>query len=172
MGNVGSLFTMTLTALLVPLIMGKIPYFKRPSVIARRVVKKQLPGWVSFAELFFFVVSMAVLFPLLFLIENHAHQFFHHGRNIIVSIQPSFSADMIFFLIQALAPLIMALPLCMLLANLISWLIPPIRKIEYKVMAEGVPGYNWHDLNFGLIKASVIISPVCIILDVISLVRL
>jgi hypothetical protein len=66
----------------------------------------------------------------------------------------------------------MALPLGMLLANFMSWLVPPIRNIENKLMAEGVPGYTWHDLNFGLIKFSLVAIPVCVILAVISLIQI
>jgi len=172
MGSIVSLIAMTLTAILVPRIVGSMPYLNRKDVIARRAAKAQLPGWVSLAEFVFFIASMAVILPLFFSIENHAHQFFHHGRSMLGSIQPALSPDLIFFLIQILTPLIMAMPFGMLLANLLSWLIPPIRNIEYKTMAEGVPGYNWHDLNFGLIKAIIIISPVCIILAIISLIQL
>jgi hypothetical protein len=86
--------------------------------------------------------------------------------------QSTISADLIFWMIQLFAPALIALPLGMILGNLISWLIPPIRNIEYKIIAEGIPGYNWHDLNFGLIKFSLIISPICVILIAISLIQL
>ena len=171
MEDVGSLISITLTIFLVPLVLRRIPYFKRQDVKARRAAKAKLPGWVSAAEMSFFVASEVLLVPVLFSIENHVHQVFHQGRNIVGSIQPSFSADLIFWLIQVIAPLVFSLPLGMLLANLISWLIPPIRKIEYKIMDEDVPGYTWHDLNFGLIKAILIMSPVCLILASISLIR-
>jgi hypothetical protein len=172
MGNLSSLIAMTLTAILVPLVARRIPYFKRPAVVARRAAKAQLPGWVSIAELIFLLVSEAVLIIPFYLIERYAHQALHPGRNFLAPMQPSFSADLIFWLIQALAPLIMTLPLGMLLANLISWSIPPIRNVENIIIEEGVPGYNWHDLNFGLIRYSLIASPICVILTVISLIQL
>jgi hypothetical protein len=172
MGNFGSLVSIALMAILVPLVLSKLPYFRRPDVAARRAARAQLPGWVSLVELFFFGASEVVLIVLFFLTENYAHRVLHQGRNILGSIQPDSSADLIFWLIQVLGPVIMALPLSMLLANLISWLIPPIRNIENNLIAEGAPGYTWHDLNFGLIKFSLVSSPICVILAAVSLMRL
>jgi hypothetical protein len=146
-----------------------MPYFRRPDVVARRIARSQLPGWVSLVELMFFGVSAGVLIVLFFFIENHAHRSLHQGSGMLVSAPPASSFGIIFWLLQILAPVILALPLGMLMANLISWLILPIRKIEDKVMAEGVPGYTWHDLNYGLIKFCLLASPVCAILTVISL---
>jgi hypothetical protein len=129
-------------------------YFRQPDVVARRVVKAQLPGWVSLVEMIFFGVSVGALTVLFFSIQRHAHQARHEGRDILASAPPVSSVYFIFWLIQTLVPVIMALPLAGLLANFMSWLIPPIRNIGNKLMAEGVPGFTWHDLNFGLIKAS------------------
>lgn len=171
MGNLGSITTMVLTIILVPLVVGRIPYLRRPDVVGRRVAKAQLPGWVTLVELLIFAASEGALVIFFFIIESYAYRTLHHGRSMPGSIQPSLSVDLVFFLIEVSAPVIMALPLGMLLANVISWLIPPIRNAEYKIMAEGVPGYNWRDLNLGLIKASLIISTVCVILCAICMVR-
>jgi hypothetical protein len=171
-GNIGSLITISLTIILVPWILGRMPYFRRPDVIARRIAKSQLPGWVSLVELMFFGVSAGLLIVLFFLIERHAHRSLHQGRDMLASAPPASSFDFIFWLIQVLVPLILALPLGMLLANLISWLILPMRRIEDKIMAEGVPGYTWHDLNYGLIKFCLLALPVCAILSVISLIQI
>ncbi len=171
MGNLGSLITIPLTIILVPLVLSRIPYFRQPGVVARRVAKKQLPGWVSLVELIFFGVSEGVLIILFFSIEGHAHRALHQGRDLLGSAPPASFVGSIFWLIQVLAPVMTALPLGMLLANSMSWLVPPIRDIENKIMAKGVPGYTWHDLNYGLIKFSLIASPVCIILTLISLLR-
>jgi hypothetical protein len=167
--NIGSLIAMSMTIILVPWVLGRMPYFRRPDVVARRIAKSQLPGWVSFLELIFFGVSIGVLIVLFILVEEYAHRSLHQGRDMLASAPPASSFGFIFWLIQILATLILALPLGMLMANLISWLILPIRKIEDKVMAEGVPGYTWHDLNYGLIKFCLLASPVCAILIVISL---
>jgi hypothetical protein len=171
MGNFGSLITIQLTIILVPSVLHRMPYFRRPAVVARRVAKAQLPGWVPLVEMIFFGISEGVLFYLFFLIERYAHQALHEGKGILGSAPPTTSVGFIFWLIQIPAPLTMVLPLGMLLANLISWLIPPIRNRENKIMAEGVPGYTWHELNYGLIKFSLVTSPVCVILTVISLIR-
>jgi len=171
MRNITSLIAMASAMILVPWILHSIPYFTRPHVIARRVAKAKLSGWVSLVELFLFGVLCAGLTTVFFLIEGHAHQALHHGRPILTSIKASYSADLIFWMIEVLTPLMLALPLGMLMANVISWLIPPIRKAEHGIMEEGVPGYKWHDLNYGLIKAALVIWPLCMILDFISLVR-
>jgi len=161
---------MVLTIISVPWLLSRIPYFNRSDVVARRNVKAKLPGWVSFAEFVFFGASTAMLSIFFFMLEKHVHQVFYPNRKFLSSINPSFSTDSIFLFIQALTPVILALPLSMLLANLISWLIPPIRNAENGVMAEGVAGYTWHELNRGLIKATLIMVPVCLILVSISLI--
>jgi hypothetical protein len=171
MEDPGSLITIPLTIILVPLILRHMPYFRRPDVVARRHAKAQLPGWVSLIEMILFGVSVGVLIILFFLIEGHAHQALHQGRNMLGSAPPASSAGFIFWLIQVIAPVIMALPQGMLFANFLSSLLPPIRNIEDEIMAEGVPGYTWHDLNYGLIKLSLVISPVCVVLIAISLIR-
>jgi hypothetical protein len=172
MGNFGSFIAIALTGILVPLIVGRIPYLNRKDVAARQAAKAQLPGWVSLIEFSLLAISVAVLTYSFFRIENYTHQVFHHGQNLLGTIELGFSFDSFFFLILALAPVIMALPLSMLLANFISWQIRPIRNIEDKIMSEGVPGYTWHDLNFRLIKASLISAPVCIIIALVSVIRL
>ena len=171
MGNLGSLITIPLTIIFVPWALRRMPYFRRPDVVARRALKAQLPGWVSLVELLFFGVSIAALTVLFFSIERRAHRSLHQGGNILAVAPPASSVDFIFWLIQILAPVMMAIPLGGLLANFMSRLIPPIRNAENKLMAEGVPGYTWHDLNYGLIKFSLVILPVSIILIVISLMR-
>ena len=171
MENLGSVITIPLTIILVPWILSRIPYFRRPDVVARRVAKAQLPGWVSLIEFIFFAASEGGLFVSAFLVENRAHQALHYGMNILSYAPPLASLSFVFWLIQLAAPLIMVLPLGMLLANAVSWMIPAIRNIENKVMAEGVPGYTWHDLNYGLIKFSLVTSPVCLMLIVVSLMR-
>lgn len=171
MGNLGSLITIPLTIILVPWVLRRMPYFRRPEVVARRVAKAQLPGWVSLVEMTFLGVSIGALIVPFFVIERHAHQALHQGRNMLSPAPPASSIGFIFWLIQILAPVIMVLPLGMLLANFRSWMIPPIRNIENKIMADGVSGYTWHDLNYGLIKFSLGASPVCVILTAISLIR-
>ena len=172
MENLVSLITIPLTIILVPLVLRRMPYFRRPDVVARRAAKAQLPGWVSLTEFIFVVVAQGVLISLFFIIEIHAHRAFHKGSNILHFAPSVTSVDFIFWMIQLLAPVIMALPLGMLLANLASWLIPPIRNIENRIMAQGVPGYTWRDANYGLIKVSLMALPVCLILAAISLMRI
>jgi len=171
MGNLGSLIAIPLTIILVPLILRRMPYFRRPDVVARRVAKAQLPGWVSLVEMIFLGAFEGVLIILFFLIEAHVHQALHQGKNLFGSAPQASSFSFVFWLIQICVPLMMALPLGMLMANLMSWLIPPIRNIENEIMAKGVPGYTWHDANYGLIKFSLVTCPICLILAAISLMR-
>jgi hypothetical protein len=172
MGNLSALITIPLTVIFVPLLLGKMPYFRRPDVVARRAAKAQLPGWVTLVETIFFGVSAGVLVVFFFWIEEHAHRALHQGKNVLSSAPSASSVGFIFWLIQILAPVIMALPLAMLLANFVSWLILPIRNLENKIVTGGVRGYSWHDLNFGLIKFSLMALPVCIVLTTISLIQI
>jgi hypothetical protein len=52
--------------------------------------RAQLPGWVSLVEMIFFGVSEGVLIILFFLIEGHAHQALHQGRNMLGSAPPAY----------------------------------------------------------------------------------
>lgn len=171
MGDLGSLLTIPLTIFLVPWFLRRMPYFRRPDVRARRVAKSRLPQWVSVVEMIFFAASEGLLVILCFLIEGRAHQAIHHGRGILASAPSGASFDVIFWFIQILAPVILTLPLSMLLANFLSWSIPPIRNRENEIISMGVPDYTWHDLNFGLIKACLVILPVCLILMAVSLIQ-
>ncbi len=171
MGNFGSLLTIPLTIIIVPWIVRRMPYFRRPDVVARQAAKAKLPGWVRLAELLFFCISEIVLAVLFFSIEMKVHRALRQGANILSIAPKATSADLVFWLIQILAPVIMVIPLGLLLANLMSWLVPAIRDAENKIMADGAPGYTWHDLNYGLIKFSLIASSVCLILMAISLAR-
>jgi len=119
--------------------------------------------------LLFFCLSEFALVLLIFSIEMYAHRALHQGRNILQSPPPALSADFVFWLIQIFAPIVIVILLGLLLANSVAWLIPEIRNQENIVMAEGVPGYTWHDANYGLIKIAVVALPVCLILIAISL---
>ena len=171
MANLGSLIAILVTTILVPWLIRKMPYYRRPDVIARRVAKSQLPGWVSLIELMLLGVSECILVIPSFMFENSAHRILHHGTDL-TSYAPQVSMTFVFWLFELMAPIIMVLPLGMLLANSIAWLIRPIRDVENKVMAQGVPGYTWHDLNFGLIKFSLLAAPLCLIVIAISLMRI
>ena len=171
MGSLGSILSIPLTIILVPWVLRRTPYFRRPDVLARRAAKAKLPGWVSILEFLFFGVSEAALAILFLMAEMLAHRELHQGRNIPSSAPAVSSTDFVFWVVQIVAPLVMVLPLGMLLADLISWLIPPIRNAENRIMAEGTSGYTWHDLNYGLIKFTLITSPICVILTAISLIR-
>jgi hypothetical protein len=170
--NVASFLGMALTAALVPWIIHRIPYFNRTDVLARRAAKARLPVWVSFAEFFLFVVSELAFIFLFFSTEAYFHQVLHPGSAFLSPQQPKLSFDLAFWLIQALAPLIAALPPGMVVANLISWSIRAIRSAENEIMNEGVPSYTWRDANVGLLKATAIMVPISIVIGSISLFRL
>jgi len=174
MGNLSSLASMALTLVLVPWIVRSIPYFRRPDVLARRAAKRQLPGWVTFVEGVFLLASEAVLIYTFFQIESYAFGLLHPGSTSMASHWPralSLSSNSLFCLVELFSPAAAALPLGMILANFISWSILPVRKAEWVVMAQNVAGYNWIDLNMGLIKAAVVMVPASVILALISLMK-
>jgi hypothetical protein len=171
MTDFGTLTTIPLTIIVVPLVLSKLPYFRRPQVVARRVAKAKLPSWVSIVELLLFATFLGVGAIASFAIEERAHEFLLHGAKILVTAPSGSPALFVFSLIEILAPVIMVLPSSMLFANGVSWLISPIKKHEDEIMAKGISGYTWHDANLGLIKASLIIVPVCMILAILALLR-
>ena len=172
MGNLVSVLTIPLIIFFLPWAIRRMPYFRRPDVRARRAAVARLPGWVRLAELLFFCLSEVTLVALVFSLEMKVHQALHQGRNILQAAPPRLSSDFVFWLIQVVAPIVIVIPMGLLLANSISWLIPAIRKEENVVMAEGVPGYTWHDANYGLIKIAIVVLPVCLLLIAISLIRI
>src|SRR5579862_4009952 len=113
MQNLAYLSSMALTVILVPWVIHSIPYFKRPDVVARRAAKAQLPGWVSLAELVFWLVSEVLLVAPLFLLEAYIHSALHPGTMFLASMQSSYSLPFICWIIEAFAPIIVALPLGM-----------------------------------------------------------
>jgi hypothetical protein len=157
-----------LTIVLVPWVIRHLPYFNRADVLARRAAKAGLPGWVSVMELLFLATSAIGLLYLFYSTEALLHGAFHPELAFLPSVRASFSFSLVFWLIHALAPVAAALPLAMILANLISHSIPSIREAENRVIAENVPGYTWAELNMGLLRAAAIIVPVSVILAVIS----
>jgi hypothetical protein len=171
MGNLGSLFSIILTALVVPWVVHRLPYFSRPDILARRAVRAKLPAWASLTEMVFLVASVLALTVLFFKMELYVHQFFHPELEFLRSPRATFSLDSLFMAIETLAPLMAALPLGMILANLVSWSISPIRNVENKIMAEGVAGYTWKDLNMGLVRGAAVMVPVSIVTAFISLRR-
>lgn len=170
--NVASFLAIALTAVLIPWIVRRIPYFNRTDVLARRAAKSRLPGWVSIAEFFFLAVSEIVLILLFYSTEAYFHRIIHPELAFLPPQQPTLSFDLVFWLIQVLAPLMAALPLGMILANLISWSIPSIRNAENKIMREYGPGYTRRAMNIGLLKAAAIMVPMSVIFASISLLRL
>lgn len=170
--RLASFSAIALTVLLVPWVIHHIPYFNRSDVSARRVAKGRLPRWVSITELLFLGTSEIALIGLFYLSEASVHRVFHPGLAFLPAVQARLSFDLVFWLIQALAPPMAALPLGMILANLMAWSIPSIRKAENKIIDEGAPGYTWADLNMGLLKAAAITVPASVILALISMMRL
>jgi hypothetical protein len=174
MGILASLISVAFTVVLVPWIVYRVPYFRSPDVRARRAAKTRLPGWVTLIEGLILLVSETALIYVFFQIESFAYRFLHPGSVSMASRWPqtnSLSLSFFFELIELFAPAAAALPLGMILANFVSWSIPPIRRAEGAIMAENAPGYSWIDLNIGLVKTAAIMVPVSLILSFISLMR-
>lgn len=134
------------------------------------MAKAKLPSWISFVEFVALVASEALLLTLLFTLTVNVHQFIHPGVPYLHSGPITFSVNSIVDLIKIFAPMVIALPLGMVSANAVSWLIPRIRNEENRIMAEGVPGYSWKELNLGLIKFALVVAPVALSLVLISVV--
>ena len=172
MATAASLLGIALTATLVPWIVRRIPYFQRTDVLERRRAKARRPGWVSTLEFLFLTVSEIVLIVPFYLIEVHFHRVLHPGSPFLPPQEPRLSLDLAFWLIQLFSPLMAALPLGMILANLLSWSIKPLREAENEIMGKGVPGYTWRELNVGLLKTAAIMVPMSVIFAFLSLLRL
>lgn len=162
---------MAVTVILIPKIIHQIPYFKRGDVIARRAAKIGLPRWVSNMEMLFLSVFVVALIYPFYSAEAMIHHMIHPNLPFLSLLPPRVSFTLVLWLIQLFAPLTTALPLAMVMANLLSWLIIPIRRAENRIMAEGVPGYTWRNLNLGLLKAAALMVPMSVILASISLMR-
>jgi len=169
MEKFGSAFSIVLIAILVPWIIKRLPYFKQPDVVARKALKAKLPTWVRQTETLILLIFACALTVLFFQIEQYVHEVIHPQSQFLNPRGPTSSLDFFFLMIEALAPCMLALPLSMILANVVAWSIPAIRNVENSLMAEGVAGYNWKDLNMGLLKFAAIVVPISLVAAFISL---
>lgn len=170
MNELSSLLAVIITVVLVPIIINRVPYFKKKDVIARRVARARLPAGVKILEFATFLILTTILGVLSFKIAVSSYSRIHPNMSYLSSQGVSLSWNSLFDLFKIFGPAVVAILLGMILSNLFFWLIPSVRKIEYEV-AKGVPGASFKDATLGLLRISSILIPILIILVFISILR-
>ena len=123
-------------------------YFNRSDVVARRVARSKMPGWLNSLEsLTWLSLYMLVMFALMWEI-GRINNALHPG---------TYPSGLAIF-----PAVIAALPLAALLSNGIFWAIPYTRRIEND-HARGVRGASFSEANIGLLKFGLIVEPVCLL---------
>jgi len=128
---------------------------KRSSAARERATYKQrLPNWIKLWDFITFVILLALLIFALISLSFAAHRLIHPSAQY-----PTNDAD--FFL--TMPPLILAGVLAMVIANILSWLIPPVRKANEIAMG-GLPAASFEQLTNGLLLVLAWLAPICLIL--------
>jgi hypothetical protein len=115
----------------------------------RGVLRKRLPRWVTQVEMYVWIVLWV---PMLlgWILAFEAL----HGSLLAQPREPGELATVLICLAAAIG----TLPPAMLLANLISWIIPPLRRANLVAM-EGLPTTSFHRATRGLAVFWVVVLP-------------
>lgn len=127
---------------------------RSPESQERALFKQRLPGWVKSIEGLTFLALLPLIFFGLFFASFGAHHLIHPGADWW---HPSYIAG---FLLT-LPTLIIAVPMSMIMANIISYLVPPLRKANELAMA-GLPAASFRQMNRGLILFLAWGAPFCL----------
>lgn len=125
---------------------------RSPEARERTLFKQRMPGWLKQIEMLLWVTFWLGLFFVLFYGLLGLNQLVHPAAR-----KPSEIAGYIFLfssLFAALAP-------AMLTANLVSWLVPAMRRANEQAMT-GLPAASFQEANLGLIKVGGILVPLCL----------
>jgi len=114
--------------------------------------RSRLPPWVTGLELLNVVVILAGLSLAAFSVLFRLHATFHGST----------PATGLTIMLIGVACAIGLMPPAMILANLLSWVIPPLRMANELANA-GLPTTSFTGANKGLLVASAILAPLCIL---------
>lgn len=131
-----------------------IQWFRQrsPEARERAVYKERMPGWLRQTELMLWIAFfLGIFFALLsglFALNDLVHPSAGKPKDIVSGI---FVFSSMF---GALAP-------AMLAANLVSWLVPAMRRANEKAMT-GLPPASFRQANLGLTRFAGIVVPLCL----------
>jgi hypothetical protein len=129
---------------------------------ARQLARASLPPWAKFATFLSFAVCFpAVFFTLFFaciLLHSQLHPETYFGH--LPGPGPGF---------MAFASLFAALPLSLMLANVVLWLIPPLHRAHETAFA-GAPSASFKDGMRQLAIVALFVLPVCAVVAGIGIV--
>lgn len=140
------------TSLLTGVLLRAYLRYRRRTVSGRewQSFKAQMPAWLGATERVIQLVFFLAIFAGWSVLFLRLHMLLHHARES----GPAFG--MIFFpgLFGAIAP-------AMLLGNVVSWLVPPMRRANLAAM-EGLGTASFGAAQGGLLKMAAFIEPVCL----------
>jgi hypothetical protein len=117
----------------------------------RTVNKSRLPSWVRQVEFYVFAALFVGLFLLLFTGLFGLHRTFHPANR---------ASDLAMVLI-VMSSGIGALVPAMLIANLISWFVPSLRRAN-EIAMSGLPTTSFQGANKGLLAFGAVVVPLCV----------
>jgi len=125
---------------------------KSPAARERARFKSALPLWVKYIEMMVWVAFWVAIFFVIFF----GSLSMHHSLRPITTKPGSPAIGLICF-----ASLFAGMVPAMLSANLLSWLILPLRRANLLAM-EGLPAASFAEMNRGLIKFGLVLEPLCL----------
>lgn len=153
------LIALVITILVVRWVMRRYLSWRKnssPAANERALFKQRLPEWVKSVEMLIFIILLLPVFFGLFFASLSIHHFFHP---LVEFGHPSDAATGLFLLPE----IVLAGPLAMVLANLISWLIPSMRKANEHAMQD-LPAASYRQMTRGLLIVLAWIAPFALVL--------
>ena len=121
----------------------------------RTAFRTRLPGWVKQVEFYtwvMFFVAFTITSTLFFYDLSRS---FHQER-------PLTRPDDLATMLMSLASVIGSLPLAMLAANLVSWLVPALRAAN-AIASDGLTTTTFSGSNRGLLLMASVVVPLCVV---------
>jgi hypothetical protein len=127
---------------------------RSPAAGERALFKKRLPNWVNTIEGLILLVLLILISVGLFFGSFTLHHIMHSNT------EWGHASDIASGLL-VVPSLFISFPIAMLIANVISWLIPPVKKANELAMT-GLPAASYAQLNRGLLLLLAWFAPLCL----------
>jgi Na+/proline symporter len=132
---------------------------RSPEARERSTFKARLASWVKLVEMSVWVSAWLILMLIMFAALRSAYQFFHPNSTFYRSDDP-------WGYVAALSCGIITLPIAMLAANYLSWVIPSLRRANEEAM-DGLPAASFKEANLGLLRftlwAALLLLPLALV---------
>jgi len=155
-----AIFTALATWLIVRLVLKRYLQYRRKSQSGQewQQYKAALPGWVKQAELVIWIVLWLPLMLVINVAVDMAYSAVHAAHT-----QPDGVAMGLMVVSSAITALVPAL----MLGNVLSWVLPPIRRANLAAMQEFAT-VSYRSANTGLVKFGSVVIPISLAVAVLA----